>query len=447
MSAPRRELARLLALAGPAAATQLSAMLLWTVDLLMVGRVSVEAFNAVSLGRLWTVGTAIIALGLVYGLDPLASQAHGAGDVVRLTSVLRHALALAVLISVPVGGLWLATGPLLRLWGQDPAIAELAHRYVIVQLPTLPCFLLFMTLKQFLQARGVVRPAMWVSFGGNFANAFLNWLLIFGHWGLPRLGAVGAGVATAITQALMLAALGGVVARYGLFGDLPAVWARAARVRAELVRIVVLGVPIGLQLALEYWAFSIATLWAGWLSAVDLASHSIALNLASISYMLPLGVSFAASTRVGNLIGEGDRAGAQRAAWISLLLGGGVMLGAAALFVVARTGLPALYGAEGEVLALSATLLPIVAAFQLFDGLQVVGGGVLRGMGRPRPAAAANLVGYYLIALPLAWWLAFRGGLGLAGIWYGLALGLACVAVLEIAWIWWRGPRTVEALV
>ncbi len=204
-----REARRLALLATPVALTQLSSMLLWTIDLLMVGRIDVLSLNAVSLGRIWVMGTSICAMGLIFGLDAIASQAHGARDRERLGDGLLHAGVLALAVSVPLGALWLGTGRLLLSFGQDPATAALAHDFVVVQIPGLPFFLLFVALKQYLQARGIVRPAMWVSFAACGFNAGLNWLLIFGHWGLPRMGAVGAGVATAVTEAMMLAGAAG----------------------------------------------------------------------------------------------------------------------------------------------------------------------------------------------------------------------------------------------
>ena len=442
-----REARRLTLLATPVALTQLSSMLLWTIDLLMVGRIDVLSLNAVSLGRIWVMGTSICAMGLVFGLDAIASQAHGAHDRERLGDVLLHAGALALAVSVPLGALWLGTERLLLAFGQDPATAALAHRFVVVQIPGLPFFLLFVALKQYLQARGIVRPAMWVSFAACGLNALLNWVLIFGHWGLPRMGAVGAGVATAVTELMMLLALLAAIRRFRLQrGATTIVDLTRLRVKG-LSEILRLGLPVALMLALEYWAFAISTLWAGWLGGTALAAHSIALNLASITYMVPLGIGLGASARVGNLIGAGDPRGAQRAAWVAFALGGGVMALFALLFVAGRSVIPHWFTVDATVVGLAATLLPIVAAFELFDGLQVVGSGVLRGMGRTRPAALFNLIGYYVLGLPLAAWLGRPERLGLVGIWWGLALGLAVVAGLSVAWVGLRGPARATSLV
>lgn len=442
-----REVRRLTLLATPVALTQLSSMLLWTIDLLMVGQIDVLSLNAVSLGRIWVMGTSICAMGLIFGLDAIASQAHGARDRQRLGDTLLHAGALAVAVSVPLGALWLATGRILLAFGQDPATAALAHRFVLVQIPGLPFFLLFVALKQYLQARGIVRPAMWVSFAACGLNAGLNWLLIFGHGGLPRLGAVGAGAATAVTEAAMLLGLLAVIRKYRLQRGATTV-VDLTRLRLKgLSEILRLGLPVALMLALEYWAFAISTLWAGWLGEAELAAHSIALNLASITYMVPLGIGLGASARVGNLIGAGEPRGAQRAAWVAFGLGGGVMACFALLFIAGRSVIPLWFTGDATVVALASTLLPIVAAFELFDGLQVVGSGILRGMGRTRPAALFNLVGYYALGLPLAAWLGRPQRLGLVGIWWGLALGLAVVAGLSVAWVALRGPARATSLV
>jgi MATE family multidrug resistance protein len=443
----RREVAVLTRLATPVALTQLSSMLLWTIDLLMVGRIGVQAINAVSLGRLWVMGTSMVAVGLLFGIDPIATQAHGARDRERLGGVLLHGGALALLASLPLALLWLAAGPVLLAFGQDPATVEVAARYVAVQIPALPLFLLFMLLRQYLQARGIVRPAMWIAFGSIGFNAAINAVLIFGLFGFPRLGAVGAGIGTAISQAAMLAALVVAIRRHRLQrGSVTVLDPRALRGR-RLAEIATLGAPVALQIALEYWAFAIASLWVGRMGAVELAAHSIALNLASLSYMVPLGISSATTTRVGHRIGAGDGPGAGRAARVALALGGGAMLCFAGLFVSFRSSIAAGFTLDPEVIVATAGLLPIVAAFQLFDGLQVVGSGVLRGMGRTRPAAIANLLGYYALGLPLGWWLSRPQRLGLPGVWWGLALGLFVVAIALVGWIRRSGPESAAAIV
>ena len=415
-------------------------MLLGVVDTLMVGRVSVEALGAASLANVWIFGTLQFANGILFGLDPIVAQAHGAGDARRAALALQRGLVLALALSIPVALLWTGTGTFLLWMGQEPELARLAHQYTLVQIPSIPFFLAYTSLRQYLQGRELMRPAMWVVLFANVFNAFANWVLIFGHLGMPALGLLGAGIATTGTRIFgMLGLLAWTVA-FRLHGDAWVPWSRRAFDPRALAAVFAMGFPVAIQTSLEFWAFSGATLIAGRLGPVALAAHTVALNMAALSFMLPLGISQAAATRVGNLVGAERPHDAQRAAWVSVGFGTGVMALGAALFVSLRAWLPRLYTPDAEVVALCAAILPIAAAFQLFDGAQVVSCGVLRGMGRTRPAAVFNLFGYWLLGLPLGAWLALRLDWGLAGIWWGLAIALGVIALLLAGWIHVRGP-------
>ncbi len=440
MSRTRVEARRLVSLATPVVITQVTSMLMGVVDVLMVGHVGVNALGAASLGRLWVFGTILFGMGTVFGIDPLVTQAHGNRDPRRLAVAVQRGAVLALLVGIPLGVLWLFTGKVLRALGQDPGLAQMAQRYVVVQIPSIPAILLFTVLRQYLQGRGIMRPAMWTAIAANLVNVALNWALIYGHLGAPAMGVVGAGIATAVTRWVMFTVLFAIVMGARLHEGAWVPWSRAAVSPAGLREVLHMGLPVGLQMSLEVWAFELATLMAGRLGAIPLAAHTIALNVASLSFMVPLGVSQAAVTRVGNLIGAGEPRRAQLAAWVAVAMGAGVMTVSAVAFVVFRNLIPRIYTRDLSVIAATASVLPIAAAFQLFDGTQVVGSGILRGMGRTRPAAAFNLIGYYGLALPLAAWLGFGRGLGLTGIWWGLALGLASVALMLVAWIWRRGP-------
>jgi MATE family multidrug resistance protein len=414
-------------------------MFLMVVDLLMLGRVSVHALDAAALGRVWVLGTLVFGMGLLLGLDPVATQAWGAGDRTRFRRTLGTGLVCAGWISVPVSLLWLATGPVLEACGQSPELAADAARYAWVQIPGLPFFFAFFVVKQVLQAKGSVWPAMWITFGANLFNAAVNWVLIFGHLGFPPLGVVGAGIATSLTHVFLFAALAFWTRR-----ELPNLrWGATLRRGAQSApqrEILRYGWPVAIQLALEMWTFQITTLLAGRLGAVPLAAHTVAITCASLTFMLPLGVSLAAVVRVGNLVGAGKHGDARRAAWVSFATGGGLMVLSGIGFWLWRFELPTWFTPDPDVVALAATILPIAAAFQMFDGVQVVGGGVLRGMGQTLPAALFNLLGFYGLALPLGWWLGFELGLGVRGLWWGLASGLATVAVLLVGYVWRHGP-------
>lgn len=438
----RPELRRLAELAAPLVVTQLASMLLGVVDTLMVGRLSVQALGAAALGHVWTFGTLVFAMGVIYGMDPLVTQAHGSADPVRQGRALQRGLILAVLVSVPIGILWALTGPAMRVLGQDPALAALAHRYAVAQIPGLPFFLVYTALRQYLAGRGIIRPAMVVALVANLVNVAANWALIFGHLGLPALGIVGAGLATSCTRVFMALHLVWWTLRGDLARDGWVPWARASFSPAGMREIVGHGWPIGVQFALEVWAFQTATLLAGRIGEAALAAHTVVLNVASVAFMIPMGISMGAVTRVGNLIGAGQPRRAQLAAWVALASGALVTTGFATIFVLLRWQIPLVYNPDPAVQALAAAVFPIAAAFQVFDGTQVVGAGILRGMGRTRPAALFNLVGFYFFALPLGWLLTFRLGLGLTGLWYGLAGGLAAVAIMLTGFIRVRGPAS-----
>lgn len=440
MNPVRAEIRRLAALALPVAATQVSYMLLGVVDTLMLGRFSVEALSAAALANVWIWGTLQLAMGILFGIDPIVAQAHGARDGGRAASALQRGLVLSLALSVPLGLLWLGTEEFLCATGQDPGLAAAAERYTRIQIPSLPFFLVFLTLRQFLQCREIVRPALWVMAAANVVNLAGNWALIFGHLGLPRLGLEGAALATSLSRAACLAVLVALVVRLDLLHGAWRPWSRRVLEPRGLLEILRLGLPVGLQLSIEAWAFSAAALLAGRLGAEALAAHTIVLNMAALSFMMPLGIGLAAVTRVGNLIGARRAGDAQRAAWVALGFGAGVMTASATIFLVFRHELPRLYSDDLAVGALAAGILPIAAAFQIFDGLQAVACGVLRGMGRTRPAAVFNVVSYWAIGLPLGGWLGLRAGWGLAGIWWGLCIGLALVASLLVAWIRARGP-------
>ena len=441
MSPLRTEVRKMLALGLPVAGTQVATMLLGVVDAVMVGHVSVPAMAAASLANVWIWGSLMFAQGVLMGLDPIVARAHGARDGLRAGRALHAGFVAALALSLCVGLVWLGTERLLLLTGQEPDLARMAHAYTVVQIPSIPFFLIYTALRQYLQAREYVRPALFVILAVNLLNLLFAWTLIFGHLGFPALGLEGAGIAAGLTRAVGGVGLVWLVFGLGLERGAWVPFGRDALRGPELRELLAYGLPVAVQVSLEAWAFSGAALLVGHLGATAIAAHTIAINLASLSFMMPLGIAQGAATRVGNLLGAGEPAAAQRAAWVSFALGAGVMGLSAIAFVLGREWLPRAFTPDLGVVAATAAILPIAAAFQVFDGTQVVGCGILRGMGRVRPATAFNLIGYWLLGLPLGGWLALRGGFGLAGLWWGLALGLAVVALSLVAFVALRGPR------
>ena len=444
--AVRSELRTLARLAVPVALGQLAFMMLGFVDTLMLGHLSTEALAAASLANVWLLGTMMFVSGTLMGIEPVMSQAYGAGDGERCALAFQRGIVLALLLCPLLLWLWTLTEDVLLAFGQDPVLAREAAAYANVQLISIPFFMTSVAFRHYLQARGIVKPVMWVTLVANVWNALLNWVLIFGALGVPALELRGAGIATAITRILTLAVLVSVVLRFRLYAGAWTPWTRHALDLAGLRRILAIGIPIAIQVSTEMLAFQGSTLIAGRLGATVLAAHTVVMNMAAFTFMMPLGISIGAAIRVGNLIGAERAVDAQRSAWIAIAMGAGVMAMAALLFVSLRTVLPRMYTVDLEVIAIATSILPIAAAFQIFDGTQAVGCGVLRGMGRPVPAAIFNFVGYWLLALPVGGWFALRGGASLAGLWWGLAGGLAVVAFSLIAFLRVRGPRTAVAL-
>ena len=439
----REELARLATLSIPVVLAQLAVMAMGFVDLLMVGRVSVEALAAVGIANPWVFGTMFFANGLILGLDPIVSQAHGSGDGARAGLALQRGVWLAVVLCLPVAWLWSVTEPVLIGLGQDPALAREAGVYVRSQIPSIPFFLAMTAMRSYLNGRELVRPGMWVMLIANVFNAAFNWVLIFGNLGFPALGLEGAGIATGLTRILSAGMLVAWIRGFRLHVGAWQPWSREAFSLPGSMAVLSIGFPIAIQISLEMWAFSGSTFIAGRLGVEAIAAHNITMHLASITFMMPLGISQGAAVRVGNLIGAGRSADAQRSAMLAIGCGAAVMGVAAVGFVLGRNVLPRMYTPDAGVVALAATILPIAAAFQVFDGTQAVACGVLRGMGRTRPAAVFNLIGYWVLALPLGAWLALDTSAGLRGLWAGLALGLAVVACGLLVWIARRGPSTV----
>jgi MATE family multidrug resistance protein len=442
----RSEYRAVLRLAWPATLTQVGLMLGGVFQTLMLARVNVDALAASALAGMWQWSFMVVGVGAVMGIDPLISQAHGRGDGPATALALQRGLVVALLVSAPLCACQALTGPGMVLLGQPPRVAALAQQFNLLKLPSIPCFLAYTALRQYLQGRGLLAPAVLATYFATAVNGLLGWALIFGHFGLPALGLTGAAIADSLTSLLLALGLWIAVRALAPHQSAARRWDAESISWPGLVQTLRLGLPIGMQMSLEAWAFTLATFMAGWISVSAIGSNQIVLNMAALSFMVPLGISMGAATRVGNLIGEGDALGMRRAVRASLTLGAGVMVFAATAFTALRHELPRLYSDDPALVPLASQILPVAAAFQLADGTQAVAGGVLRGMGRPQVAALVNLLGYYVLALPLAYVLAFRMGLGLLGIWLALAVGLLAVAGALLLWVRRTARRPIAEL-
>jgi MATE family multidrug resistance protein len=429
---PTSEWRELTAIAVPVVIVQVGMMLLGVVDTLIVGHVSSTALAAVAIGNIYFWNAIVVAMGSLMVLDPLVSQAFGAGDNVSITRSIQRGLVLSVALGVITMFVMLPAGPVLRAFKQPAEVIPGAESYIrISALGTIP-LLAFTALRQTLQALHRNGAIVTTVIAANVINAVLNWVLVFGHLGSPAMGVAGSALATAISRVFMLVFLFALAWRE-LRPHLRAL-DPASLQWSPMWRMLWLGLPIGFQQFLEYSAFAAVGLLMGTFGKNQVASHQIALNLAALTFMVPLGVSAAAAVRVGHAVGAGDIARSRHAARIAYLLGGGFMMTTALLFLTLPRQLASLYGNDAAVIAIAASLIPVAGVFQVVDGLQAVGAGVLRGLGDARVPLIAMLTGYWAIGVPVSVWLGFKTAMGPVGLWWGFVAGLGSVSLFLL----WR---------
>lgn len=409
------------------------------VDTLMVGPLGKEAIGAVGVANILYDTFGIFSLGLLLGLDPLVAQAFGAGRLAEANRYLRQGVWLALFLTPPTMMMALSL-PLFMQWiGVQPEVRALAEPYIFaLSTGTLP-LMLYAAFRRFLQATNRVRPVMIALVSANLINAMANYILIHGALGLPAFGVTGSGWATAASRVFLAAVL---IAATRL-DDVTSLWAKGQRwgkpLVADLRELLRLGVPAAGQIGLEIAVFGAATMLAGRLSTASLAAHHIALNMAGITFMVPLGISSAGAVAVGQALGRGAPEEAKRAGWVALGFAGSFMVLAGLVFASAPGLVIGAFTNDPELLAIGVGLLRIAAVFQLFDGLQVAATGILRGAAETRLPMVANLAGHWVLGLPLGYYLCFSRGMDAAGLWAGLSLGLIVVAIL-LVWQWWRLP-------
>ena len=422
----RTDLEEMARLAIPVVVVQVGMMLFGVVDTMVVGRLSSEALAAVALGHVAVITISAFGIGVLLGIDPLLNQALGARDRNAFKRSAQRGFILAAALMIPSTLFLLPIGAILALLGQPAEIVPLAAAYARISIPGLLPFYGWVVLRLALQAMGRLTPIVATVIVVNIFNLVADWVLVFGAGPIPQLGPIGSAWASTIARTLLFVILL-VVDRKDL---LPLFRFDRESIRwMPLVRTFRLGLPIGFNLQLEIVAFSVIALLMGGLGTIPMAAHQVAINIASLTFMVPLGVAQATAVRVGNAIGAGDGDGARRAASSGLILGAGFMVLTALLFIGMPGMLARAYTSVEGVVLLAATLIPIAGFFQVFDGLQVVAAGVLRGAGDTRVPLVVNILGFWLVGLPTSLVLGFRLGFGPQGLWWGLVAGLFAVAV------------------
>jgi MATE family multidrug resistance protein len=427
-------LRRVLDLALPSVISEVASHGMGLVDTVMVGRLGARPLAAVALGNSLFFPLFLLGLGVLMALDTLIAQAHGAGQEEEAGALLGQGLWLSLALSLPLCLGFSQVHPLLLALGQDPEIARPASAYLGALAWGVPPFLAFTCFRSFFYGLGDTRRVMIVTLLANGVNALANYCLLYGKLGFPTLGVAGLGYATAFSRLFMLLCL---VA----FAREPRFEVCRPRLGSpdltKLRSILSLGIPIGALIFFEVGGFSAAALLAGWLGELPLAAHQVVLTLASSTFMVPLGLSIAAAIAVGQEVGRGDPEAARHLGKISLGLAGAFMTCSALAFMISPIPLVRCITDVPAVVAMAVSVLPIVAFFQIFDGMQCVSSGCLRGSGDTRTPMICNLLSFWAVGLPLGYQLAFHLGWGLQGLWLGLATTLTLTGSL-LTWIFLR---------
>ena len=438
----RIELSAIMRLAGPLIASQLAHMLMVLTDTLMMARLSPEALAGGSLGAASYSFVSIFCLGVIASVGTLVSIRQGAGDIEGATRLTQAGVWLAWGLALGAALILWNIKPVLLLFGQTPSNVEMAGQFLLLLPFALPGYMTFMALRGFTSAMGRPVPVMVISVIGTVANFLLNYALITGMFGLPKLGLMGIGLVTAIVATGMALGLAWHIHRHPAYDAYP--------LRKGLSRLNVpylrelwrLGLPIGGTYAVEVGLFAFAALCMGTMGSTQLAAHQIALQIVSAAFMVPAGMSYAITMRIGQHYGGGDLLRARLAGRVGIGFGAATMLCFSVVFWFwpkELVGLLLDYDnlAFRPVFELAMSLLAVAAWFELFDGAQTIAMGAIRGLKDARTTFLVGLFCYWAIGAPLAWLLAFTFDWGPAGVWWGLALGLACAAIsLTLAFEW-----------
>ena len=430
------ELRPLLRLAIPVILAEIGWMSMGLVDTLMVGPLGPAAIAATGMGSGVFTAIVIFGMGLMLGLDTLVSQSAGANRLDECLRWLHHGVVLALFVTPAVMMLTWVAYHSIDAWGLNPQIGALARPYLqVIALSAAP-LLLYAALRRYLQGIHVVRPVMYALVTANLVNAAANAVLIYGRFVAPTLGVTGSAWATCLARIYMAVFLFIAIVRENhRRGDAHPRMSFAIQV-ARLRQLLALGAPAASQITLEVGVFALATALAARLDAVSSASHQISLNIVSLVFMVPLGLASSGAVRVGHAVGARDLARARRAGWTALALGAAIMvvLGIG-LFAFPRS-LLGVFTTDAQVLAIGSRLLVIAAAFQLFDGTQAVTTGILRGIGDTRTPMVMNVIGHWVLGLPVGYALCFWFAWGVMGLWIGLSIGLIfCAVALTATWI------------
>lgn len=419
-----------LLLAYPVVLSQLGHIMVGVADTAMVGQIGTIEQAAVALSNSFYTIVLVFGLGVSYGVTPLVAAADSSKNYAENASLLKHGLIINTVVGILLFLVLFMVSPALRLIDQDKTVVELAIPFLNVMMLGMIPLCIFSAFKQFAEGLSYTQVAMFVTVGGSLLNILLNYLMIFGHWGVPAMGLMGSCWASFITRIAMAIAMFVYVFRHKKFRPYIQNFNFKFISRDLIKKILGIGIPSGLQWVFEVAAFAFAVIMIGWISPKAQAAHLVALSLAAITYMMASGLSAAASVRVGNQYGLKSSRGVRVAGFSVFVMVILFMSFTAACFVIFRNFLPTLFNKDPEVIMVSSSLLIVAAFFQLSDGVQVVALGALRGIRDVKIPTIITLVAYWIIGLPMSYVFAFTLNMGILGVWYGLFLGLTTAAVL-----------------
>ena len=417
-------------LAYPVIIGQLGFIMMGVVDSLMVGTLGPAPLAAASLGNSLTIIVFIVGLGISFAVTPLVAISVGAKKYSECGVYFRQSLLVNLTVGIILMIVTIAGSELIIYFDQPLEVTMLAKSYTkILGLGAIP-LMLFQTYKQFIEGLSIMKPAMIIAILANFVNAFVNWVFIFGKLGFPELGLDGAGWATFSSRVFMAAVLMVYVMNKSNFKRYDVSFHFKNINFPVIKKILSLGLPSGFQYFFEVGAFSFAVIMIGWLGTDQLAAHQIAINLASISFMVVLGISMAGGIRVGNAVGEQNVKQVRMAGFTSIFLALCFMSFSGVVFIIFRGLLPTYYINDPAVTSIASSLLIIAALFQLSDGVQAVGIGILRGLTDVKIPTAITFIAYWIVGLPTGYLLGFILGFDVQGVWIGLLAGLTTSAIL-----------------
>jgi MATE family multidrug resistance protein len=440
----RSSMRPLIALATPIAFSHMANAFMQLVDTYFVGKISPEALGGVSLGSGIFSILMMVGIGVLLGLDYRISHAYGAKKYDDCQKYLVHGFYLAVFFALPLIAILYGVSYHFQDLGIQAAVAVQAGDYTRTLAISMLPFLLFSACRQYLQATGTAGPILAIYIFANFINALGNWVFIEGHWGVPAMGVAGSGVSTTVARTLMFAMILGYTLWRNRRLDFSMRRAGLKFEQAIAKHLLGLGLPASGQLILEIGVFVAATFLIGRLGPIALAAHQIVLQIAGFTFMMPMGISAAAAVVVGQQLGAGSPKNAIRQGWLAIGLGAVIMAVSAITLFAFNHIILGIFTSSEEVLTIARNLLLLATFFQIFDGIQVVAIGTLRGAASTRASMISNLVGHWFIGLPIGAFLCFKMGWGAAGIWTGLTTGLAVVSVVLL--VVWKKKTTELSL-